>query len=152
MKYNYKYLGNKDNVYYCTIITNNIVRDDVNNNASSLIYKHFAKMGWVKDLSWRIVIFEFYTYTDYIQVKVVHNEKSTYRMRGVDELDEYEDILNEYLKQNKCVGEIICHVASDEDAVSGVETNKDGGNLDEEIKIKNKGVYVDGGIVVGVGM
>lgn len=147
MKYDYKYLGNKNNVYYCTKITDNVVLDDVTNNVSSMIYKHFAKMNWIKDLSWRIVIFEFCTYADYIQVKIVHNDKSTYRIKGIDELDEYEDILNEYLKLNKCAGKIICHVASD---VNGVEMNKDVVDLSDENRIKKKGVYVDGGIVVGV--
>lgn len=146
----YKYLGKINNNHYCTKIYSDPSEEITARTTESLMYSMFVEMQMIRHNDDKIVIFEFFSHRDFVIAKIIQNNVCTYRVADATldkELDEYDAILNNYLKENTHTRIIKRLDISAQ--LSATMMTEQFGNLDEENRMK-KGIYVDFVTIMGV--
>jgi hypothetical protein len=77
----------------------------------SMIYRFLTETKAITKLEERVCVFELYKDLDYVFVRIIQHNNSTYRANEANievELDEYEKTLSDYLATNKYVNFFTC--------------------------------------------
>lgn len=108
----YKCLGVKTGIHYLVKVFDSLATDFKTAEVQgSMIYRFLTETKTITKLEERVCVFELYKDLDYVLVRIVQHNNSTYRANEANievELDEYEKILSDYLATNKYVSFFTC--------------------------------------------